>query len=262
MDLGLAGKTVIVTGGASNIGRAISLTFAREGANVVIAELDEPQAKKVANEAKGKAMPVKMDITDWGQVQDVFKKVRDKFGAIDILVNNAAWERDALFVEKPMEDIEKEIKVNYLGMINCTRAVLSHMIERRAGNVVSIGSDAGRMGEYREGVYAGTKAAIIALSKTLARENGRYGLRFNVVCPGLTLPEKDEDIGEMSLWKGPAAALYATPEAREKAAKAYPLRKVGKPQDVAYAVVFLASDICAGHITGQTLSVSGGYTMI
>ena len=262
MDLELAGKTIIVTGGASNIGRAITLTSVAEGASVIIAELDEAQAQKVVKETGGKATAMKVDIGDWEQVQAMVKKVLDKFKAVDVLINNAAWERDSLFVDKPREDIIKEINVNYLGMINCTQAVLPHMIERKSGNVVSVGSDAGRMGEYREGVYAGTKGAIIALTKTLARENGRYGLRFNVVCPGLT-PGEPGEIGNMSLWNVPVlSAVYSAPEARAKAAKAYPLRKLGTAQDIANAVVFMASDLRAGHITGQTLSVSGGYSMV
>ncbi|MDF2957266.1 MAG: NAD-dependent dehydrogenase [Candidatus Alkanophagales archaeon MCA70_species_1] len=137
------------------------------------------------------------------------------------------------------------------------------MVEQKSGNIVSIGSDAGRMGEYMEGVYAGCKAAIIGLTKTLAREVGRYGIRLNVVCPGLTLPKDwEQEIGEKSLWRSKEMQeRFAKPEVLEKIKKAYPLRKIGTPEDVAYAVLFLASDKCAGHITGQTLSVSGGYTM-
>jgi 2-hydroxycyclohexanecarboxyl-CoA dehydrogenase len=134
------------------------------------------------------------------------------------------------------------------------------MIDRKQGKIISISSDAGRMGEYREAVYAGCKGGIIAMSKTLARELGRYGINVNVVCPGMTLPESPEHMGELSMWKG-GMAEFVTPEVREKAAKAYPLRRIGKPEDVADMVVFLASDR-ASFITGQTISVSGGYTMI
>ena len=124
----------------------------------------------------------------------------------------------------------------------------------------SIASDAGRAGEYREAVYAAAKAGVIALGKSLAREVGPKGIRFNAVCPGATLPATDEEIGERSMWAGEMRAMN-TPEMRERMAKAYPLRRVGRPEDIAYAVLFLASDV-SGFITGQTLSVSGGYTMM
>jgi 2-hydroxycyclohexanecarboxyl-CoA dehydrogenase len=146
-------------------------------------------------------------------------------------------------------------------MINCTRAVLDGMVARTSGAVVSLGSDAGRMGEFREGVYAACKAGVIALSKTLAREHGRHGIRFNVVCPGMTVPESEEEIGARSMWAQDVNRAFASPEMQARIGKAYPLRRVGHPADVAPAIVFLASD-AARFITGQTLSVSGGYTMM
>jgi len=261
MDLGLGGKTVIVTGGASNIGRAISLTFAKEGSNVVVVDWDDVQAQKVTNEIKaigGKVLAIRTDVTNWEQVQAMVNKAVSEFGQVDILVNSVGGTFDQYFMEESREKWAKSINMNLWGMINCTRAVLDHMMQRKSGVVVSIGSDAGRVGEFKEGVYSASKAAVIALSKSLAKELGRNGIRFNVVCPGLT-PPKVEEIGEKSHWQQQLATF--TPEVLEKAAKAYPLRKVGKPEDTANAVVFLASD-CAGYITGQTLSVSGGYTMI
>ncbi len=263
MDLNLAGKTVIVTGGGSNIGRGIVLAFAKESPNMVIAEIDEVQGQKVAKEANtlgGKAVLIKTDVTNVDSVTATVKKTLEQFGKIDILVNNVGWGMDRLFIEKPRAEWEKEVNINFWGVINCTRAVLDHMIERKYGKIISISSDAGRMGEYREAVYAGCKGGVIAMSKTLARELGRYGINVNVVCPGMTLPENPEHAGELSMWKSPMAQ-FLTPEVQEKAAKAYPLRRLGKPQDVANLVVFLASD-AASFITGQTISVSGGYTMI
>ncbi len=263
MDLNLAGKTVIVTGGGSNIGRAIALSFAKERANVVIADLDQAQGQKVAREATslgGKAVVVKTDVTDYDSVMAMVKRAMGEFGRLDVLVNNVGWTLDRLFIEKPREEWEREVNINFWGVLNCTRAVLDHMIERKYGKIISIGSDAGRMGEYREAVYAACKGGIIAMSKSLARELGRYGINVNVVCPGVTVPQSPEFAGEMSMWKGPMAQVF-TPEAQEKAAKAYPLRRLGKPDDVAGVVVFLASD-AASFITGQTISVSGGYTMM
>jgi 2-hydroxycyclohexanecarboxyl-CoA dehydrogenase len=261
MDLGLVGKTVIVTGGASNIGRAISLNFTKEGSNVVVADWDDVQAQKVTNEIKamgGKVLAIKTDVTDWEQAQAMVNKALSEFGQVDILVNSVGGTFDQYFMEEPREKWSRTINMNLWGMINCTRAVLDHMIQRKSGVVVSIGSDAGRVGEFKEGIYSACKAGVIALSKSLARELGRNGIRFNVVCPGLT-PPKVQEIGEKSHWQQQLATF--TPEVLEKVAKAYPLRKVGKPEDTANAVVFLASG-CAGYITGQTLSVSGGYTMI
>lgn len=263
MDLNLAGKTAIVTGGGSNIGRAIVLAFAREKSNVVIADIDETQGRKVANEAAAlgvKSLVIKTDVTDFDSVTAMVKRTIDEFSKLDVLVNNVGWTLDRLFIEKPRLEWEKEVNINLWGVLNCTRAVLDHMIERKYGKIVSIGSDAGRMGEYREAVYAACKGGVMSLSKSLAREVGRYGINVNVVCPGVTVPENPDYAGDLSMWKGPMAEVF-TPEAQEKAAKAYPLRRLGKPEDVANAVVFLASD-AASFITGQIISVSGGYTMM
>jgi len=264
MELGLAGKTVIVTGGGSNIGRGISLAFARERVNLTVADIDEAQARKTAAEAEGlgaRTLVVKTDVSNWEQVKAMMQKVLDTFGCIDVLVNNVGWTRERLFIEKPREEWEREIQLNLWSMINCTRAVLDHMIVQKNGAIVSIGSDAGRMGEFREGVYAACKAGVIGLTKTLAREVGRYSIRLNVVCPGTTMPSSEDEVGETSIWAGSLGKGWNTPEMRERIAKAYPLRRIGRAEDVANAVVFLASD-AGSFITGQTLSVSGGYTMM
>ena len=262
MDLHLEGKTAIITGGGSNIGRAITLTFAREKAKVVIADYDEAQANKVAAEVKnlgGTVLVVRTDISQNDQVQAMVKKTIEQFGEVNVLINNVGWQVDEYFINEPREKWEKTIAINFWGMINCTRAVVDPMIAQGGGSIVSLGSDAGRMGEFREGIYAGCKAGVIGLTKTLARELGPRGIRLNVVCPGLTIPESGEAIGEKSLWQEQLSLF--TEDAQKKATKLYPLRKLGKAQDIANAVAFMASD-CAGHITGQTLSVSGGYTMM
>jgi 2-hydroxycyclohexanecarboxyl-CoA dehydrogenase len=265
MELNLAGKSVVVTGGGSNIGRAISLAFAREGVHLTLAEIDEGQGQKVVAEARKRgassATLVPTDVTKWESVQAMVKEVEGRLGRVDVLVNNVGWTYDRLFVEKERAEWEKEIQLNLWGMINCTRAVLDGMIARKAGAIVSLGSDAGRMGEFREGVYGACKAGVMALSKSLAREVGRHGIRLNVVCPGMTIPASEEDFGTRSMWAAEANRAWSAPEMQARIAKAYPLRRTGKPEDVAPAVVFLASD-AAGFITGQTLSVSGGYTMM
>jgi len=263
MDLGLTGKTVIVTGGGSNIGRAISLTFAREGANVVIAELKEEfgqKAAKAANElnAGGRCIVVETDVTKLDTVEAMAKKAVDEFGKIDALVNNVGWDVPQYFLDTGPDFWQKVININYWGVLNCTKTVLPYMIEQKGGAVVSIGSDAGRIGEFKEAVYGGCKGAVIAFTKAVAREVGRYGVRLNVVCPGVTVPD-DEEIGEGSDWQ--QTKQFYNADTIDKIAKNYPLRRTGKGRDVGNAVAFLASD-AASFVTGQTLSVSGGYSMM
>jgi len=264
VNLNLAGKSVIVTGGGSNIGRAISLAFAAENANVFIGDVDATQAEKVAAEAAalgaGKVFVQKTDITRNDEVLALVKRVEDQFGGVDILVNNVGWTVEGLFIEQTREQWDREIQINLWGPINCTRAVLDGMIARKSGVVVSLGSDAGRMGEYREGVYAACKAGVMALTKTLAREYGKYNVRFNVVCPGTTMPASDNEVSPLSMWSG-GQSRWRTEEMRARIAKIYPLRRLAQASEVASAVIFLASD-AASFITGQTLSASGGYTMI
>ena len=262
MDLGLAGKAVIVTGGANNIGRGIALGFAAEGARVLIADIDVTRALEVAAEAGGETAAQRTDVSSWESTQAMAARAIELYGRIDVLVNCAGGTIDRLFLEKPREEWEREVAINFWGFINCSRAVLDQMVEQRSGAVVSISSDAGRMGEWRETVYSGTKAGIIAMSKSLAREVGSRGIRFNVVCPGFIPGRKDAggDFGEGSMWSGKQGEQFPD-ELLEKIAKTYPLRRLGRPDDIAPAVMFLASD-AASYITGQTLSVSGGYTMI
>lgn len=265
MDLGLAGKGVVVTGGGSNIGRSISLCFAREGANVVIADFDVPQAEKTAAEANalkagGRTSVVQCDVTRLDEVKAMFNKATSDLGRVDALVNNVGWDNLMLFLETTPEFWDKVININYKGVLNCTHSILPHMIEKGGGSIVSISSDASRMGEFREAVYGGCKAAINSFMKTIGRENGRHGIRANVVCPGVTVPKEPEQIGEKSMWRS-TQGLFSEDQL-EKIARGYPLRKVGRPDDIAYAVVFLSSSIAAGHVTGQVLSVSGGYSMV
>lgn len=264
MDLGLAGKVVIVTGGGANIGRAISLAFAEEGARVVVADWDEPQARKLEPEFQklgAEFLIRKTDITQFDDVQGMVRDATERFGPIDVLVNNVGWNRDELFINTTPETWDKIVAINYRGNLNCTRAVLDGMIERRSGAIISLGSDAGRMGEYMEAVYGGCKGAVIAFSKAIAREVGRYGIRVNTVCPALTVPESADTIGERSLWSADMLERLAG-DAQQRILRSYPLRKVGKPSDIANMILFLASTERAGHITGQTISVNGGYTMM
>ena len=263
MDLELKDKSVIVTGGGSNIGRAIVLAFAAEGAHLTIGDIDIAQAEKTAEFAKklgaASAQVVKTDVTQLEQVQAMFKAATDKHGRVDVLVNNVGWDNLMFFTQTTPEFWRKVIDINYVGVLNCTKIALDIMVKQNSGAIISISSDASRQGEPREAVYGGVKAAVNSFMKTIAKENGRFGIRCNVVCPGVTIPSSADEVGGSSMWTN-ADSMF-TPEQIEKAAKAMPLRKVGRPQDVAHAVVFLASSK-AGHVTGQVLSVSGGYSMI
>ena len=264
MDLGLAGKTVIVTGGGANIGRGITFAFAKEGSNVVIADIDEEQAQKVVKEAEslgGKVVAIKTDVTDYDSVEAMVNKTLEMFGSIGVLVNNVGFVSTNFFVKKPREDWDKEIQINYLGVLNCTRAVLDHMIERKAGRIVNIASDGCRVGEPREAVYQGTKGAVVSFGKTIARELGRYGITVNAVCPGANVPQQPGTAGKHSMWVGDITTAMIPPETMEKMISKYPLGRLGTAEDVANATVFLASE-AANYITGQTLSVSGGYSMV
>ena len=266
MDLGLEGKTAIVTGGGSNIGRGIIFGFARETANVVNAEIAEAQGKKVVDEANalggGKVMFVKTDVTDWDSVQAMVKQTLDEFGKVDILVNVVGWVKDESFLKYTREDWEKEIARNFWSDINCIRAVIDHMVERKYGRIISIGSEAGRVGQEREVVYSGCKAGAAAMSKSLAKEFARHGITFNTVCPGITIPESKDVITGESMWaREELLGTLSSEKVKAAIIKGIPLGRLGTPEDVANAVLFLASDR-AEFVTGQILSVSGGYTMV
>ena len=263
MDLGLQDRSVVVTGAGSNIGRAIALAFAAEGARLTLADIDDEQTQRVAEVARQRgasdAQFVHTDVTALDQVDAMMAAAHEHHGAVDVLINGVGWDQLMYFVDTTPEFWQKVININYGGVLNCTRAALRYMIPQQRGAIVSISSDASRQGEPREAVYGGVKAAINSFMKTIAKENGRAGIRCNVVCPGVTIPVDDEEVGETSLWRDRDAMF--TPEQLEKVARSLPLRKIGRPQDVANAVVFLASD-AAGHVTGQVLSVSGGYSMV
>jgi len=251
LDLGLKGKVAIVTGSGSGIGRQIALTLASEGANVVINDIDEGKIKKVASEVRSlgvKALEAKVDITDWEAVNSMVENTLKEFGKIDILVNNAGVGAFGLFADLDRKSWEPDIKVNIYGVLNCCKAVIKNMIERKYGKIVSIASDAGRVGEPYFAVYSGAKAFIIGFSKALAKELGRYMINVNVVSPGTTKTPLVEP-------------LISNPDIVKNMLKAYAIRRLGEPTDIANAVAFLVSDV-SSWITGQTISVSGGYSMI
>jgi NAD(P)-dependent dehydrogenase (short-subunit alcohol dehydrogenase family) len=264
VDLQLQGRSVVVTGAGSNIGRAVALAFASEGTSLTLGDIDEQQTRRVVELARrsgaADAQFVHTDVTDGARADAMIGAAEERYGSVDVLVNCVGWDQLMFFTETTPEFWDKVISINYVGVLNCTKAALARMIPQQRGSIVSISSDASRQGESREAVYGGVKAAINSFMKSIARENGRAGIRCNVVCPGVTIPEDDDEVGATSMWRDRESMF--TPEQLEKVARALPLRKIGRPRDVANAVVFLASDAVAGHITGQVLSVSGGYSMI
>jgi 2-hydroxycyclohexanecarboxyl-CoA dehydrogenase len=251
-DMALEGRTALVTGAAGGIGSAISRHLALAGANVAACDLDGDAAKRIAAElagmGKGTIAGYAMDVSDSSNVADVVAAVEAQQGPIDILVNNAGIDKIERFIESTEDTWKKVISVNYLGTVIVTRSVLDGMIERRYGRIVNIGSDAGRVGTSGEAVYAGTKGAVIAFGKALARETATKGITINTVCPGPTDTALLKQVSDRS--EGMMDAL----------AKAVPMKRIGTPDDIAPAVVFFAGD-GAAYITGQTLSVSGGLTM-
>ncbi|MHB8831944.1 MAG: SDR family NAD(P)-dependent oxidoreductase [Desulfobacteria bacterium] len=248
----LKGRSAIITGAGQGIGRAIAVKLAQEGAWVVVTDLDQDSAKNVENEIKGmgcEALSYRVDVTKYDQVEGMVKDVARLFNGVDILVNNAGWDKIEPFLQSEEATWDKVISINFKGPINCFKAVLPLMIERNSGKVISISSDAGRVGSTGEAVYSGTKAGIIGFSKTIAREVARHNIHINCVCPGPTDTPLLQSIASKN------------PKLVDALKKVTPLGKLAKPEDIAGAVAFLASDE-AGHITGQVLSVSGGMTMV
>jgi 2-hydroxycyclohexanecarboxyl-CoA dehydrogenase len=244
---GLEGRIVIVTGGARGIGRAICERLADEGAKVAIADIDG--AKETAAAIGKSAYGVRFDVTDSASVRAGVGDVIAHFGRVDALVNNAGWDKVEPFIKASEETWDKVLAINLRGPIAVTRAVLDGMIERRAGWIVSISSDAGRVGSSGEVVYSAAKAGVIGFSKALAREVARAGIHVNVVCPGPTNTPLLAQVGADN------------PNLVQSLAKAVPFGRIGEPADLAGAVAFLLSDDAA-YITGQTLSVSGGMSMV
>ena len=242
---GLSGKIAIVTGGGQGIGRAIAEKLAAEGATVVVTDLIERSAIQTAEGLPG-AVALGVDVTDRRGVQAMADQVAQLFGRIDVLVNNAGWDKASPFTESEPADWDRAIGVNLYGVLHTCKAVLPIMAEQGSGAVVNLGSDAGRVGSSGEAVYSAAKGGVIAFTKSLAREMARHQVRVNCVCPGPT---------DTALF-----ASFAGPKLREALTRAIPFRRLGQPADVANVVAFLASDE-ASFVTGQTVSVSGGLTM-
>jgi 2-hydroxycyclohexanecarboxyl-CoA dehydrogenase len=251
---GLEGKAAIVTGSGSGIGKAIAERLAAEGCIVGILDLNGGAAEASAGAitaAGGKAHAHAVDITDLSAVQAGVKAFEREAGPVEVLVNNAGWDKAMPFLASTPDLWKKLIDINLYGPLNMHYAVLPGMVERKRGRVVSIASDAGRVGSSGEAVYSACKGGVIALTKTLARELARNNIQLNAVCPGPT----DTPLLRSFAEEGEAGAKLI-----ERLTRAIPMRRLGQPGDYPGIVAFLASDD-AGFITGQTISVSGGLTM-
>jgi 2-hydroxycyclohexanecarboxyl-CoA dehydrogenase len=246
-------RAAIVTGSGRGIGRAIALALARESP-VAVADLLAEEARAVADEitsAGGRAAAVELDVTRPASVADGVRAAQDALGPLQILVNNAGWDELRSFTDTDEAFWEHVLDVNFKGALRMTHTLLPVMVADGFGRIVSIGSDAGRVGSSLESVYSGAKGGLIAFTKTIARESARHGVTANTVCPG---PTDTPMLASMAAAGGDAERVIGAMR------RAVPMRRLARPEEVAAAVVFFASEQ-AGFITGQTLSVSGGLTM-
>src|SRR6266436_4906099 len=245
----MQGRTVIVTGGASGIGRAIAFLLARDGARVVIGDVDEAGGAAAAVEGAAERLAIdylRLDLTDKPSIDDFVAAVDQRVGRADGLVNGAGWDQIQPFLENPPEMWDRVIAVNLMGAVRLTRGVLPPMVAAATGKIVNISSDAGRVGSMGETVYAAAKGGLIAFTKSLARELARYEINVNCVCPGPT---------DTPLFQQQPERM------REALTRAIPFRRIAQPEEIAEAVMFFLSRR-SDYITGQVLSISGGLTMV
>jgi len=246
--LRLHDRVAIITGGAQGIGRAIGLLLAQNGAQIVIADINDKQAEETAQEIGllgRKSLAVKVDVSNFSEAENLGKTVFDAFGQIDILVNNAGITRDGLFLRMKEEEWDAVIAINLKSVFNCSKAVIRYMGKQRGGKIISVASVVGQIGNIGQANYGASKAGIIGFTKTLAREFASRGIMVNAVAPGFietgmtrTLPEK----------------------VREGFISNIPLGRMGTPEEIAEAVLFLATD-ASNYITGQVINVNGGLYM-
>ncbi len=245
----LDGKTAVVTGAASGIGRATAQALAAAGAHVLLGDIAEAPGAEAAAAIRangGGADFIRLDVTDLASIEAFQRAAYTRHEHVDIVANVAGWGRIEPFVKNTPDFWRKVIDLNLLGPIAVTRAFLDRMIERKAGKVVTVASDAGRVGSLGESVYSGAKGGAIAFTKSLAREMARFGVNVNCVCPGPT----------------DTPLLAAVPEKhREAFVRVTPMQRLAKPSEIADAVLFFAS-ARSDFVTGQVLSVSGGLTMV
>lgn len=276
MDLGLGGKTAIITGGSGGIGRGLVLGFAREGLNVVSASRDATTGEAMAAEAaeagySGKILAVATDVTDRSSVDAMVARCNEAFGPVDVLVNNAGGVAHMADFENFDEEGRKwEIALNIDGVVNCCQAVASDMLGRSTGSIINISSNSSLLGEAAANIvhYGGVKGFVNSFSKSLAWEWAKKGVRVNNICPGWIVPEEAEHVGEGSFWNRFGFDAMGRPDEMQQALEdgtlynmsSLPIPRLGRPEDIANLSLFLASDV-ASYITGQMISVSGGAYM-
>jgi 2-hydroxycyclohexanecarboxyl-CoA dehydrogenase len=246
----LKGKKILVTGAASGVGRDFAMLAHADGAHLSLLDINKAgleETKRGLNGSRSHTFAV--DLTNWSEVEQAVKKSIEALGGLDAACNIAGWDAPGRFWEQPLDLWKKLVGINLWSPLHVCRAVVPHFIEQRAGRIVNVSSDAGRVGSKGETVYAAAKAGVLGLTKSLAREMATYGVTVNAVCPGPTatplLAKEAED----------------NPKLMEKLIRAVPLGRVGQPRDQALAIAFLASDASA-YMTGQVISVSGGLTMV
>lgn len=242
----LDGKNIVVTGGASGIGRATVQTLCEAGARVFFGDINEEGGAETAAMVKGDATFHRLDISDDASITAFRDATLAANGQIDVVANVAGWDVIQPFIENTPDFWEKIIAINLMGPVKVTRSFLDPMIERNAGKVINVASDAGRVGSMGETMYAGAKGGIIAFTKSLAREMARHRINVNCVCPGPT-----------------DTPLFAAQSERMQQAltRAIPFKRLAQPHEIADAILFFASGR-SDYLTGQVLSVSGGLTMV
>lgn len=245
----LKGKCAIVTGAAKGIGKAIALKLASLGANIVLNyRSSEKEAAEVADEIKElgvEVLTVKADISKLDEVEGLVKAAKEKFGSVDIMVNNAGITKDTLILRMKEEDFDSVIDVNLKGVFNCMKAITPVMVKQKQGKIISISSVVGIAGNAGQVNYSASKAGIIGMTKSLAKELGSRGVNVNAVAPGFIETDMTSTLGD---------------KVKEEAEKNIPLKKFGKAEDVAECVAFLASE-ASNYITGQVIQVDGGMLM-
>ncbi|MCL5116912.1 MAG: SDR family oxidoreductase [Firmicutes bacterium] len=249
--MSLGGKTVLITGGARGIGRAVAEGAVREGARVAIWALHQESVEEVRRDIPDVVWADAVDVGRAESVHDGMQRLRDAVGSVDVLVNNAGYTLTSRFLEEDTAYWHRVVDTNFWGVVYSTHEVLPDMVARQNGSIVNVVSDAGRVGMAGEAVYAGAKGGVVAFSKSIAQEVARHQVRVNCVAPGPTRTR----ILESNTEDGDAEKLI------EKMIRRIPLRRIAEPQEVASLVLFLAG-AGASHMTGQVISVSGGLTMV